>query len=144
MAETPATNAAAPNTPTEEAVKPPLPRWAYRIVNPVMATILRSPLHWLLSDALLLLSFRGHKSDKPYTIPVGYLQDGERLHLFCHAGWWRNLPGQPVTVRLRGGARRGDAMARRMGLLEYADPEATGPLPQRTKFFAITLDPPTG
>ena len=148
-----------------DAVRPPLPRWTYAIVNPVMGAILRSPLHRTLSGALLLLGFQGIESGKQYTIPVGYIQEGEHLYIFCHAGWWRNLPGQPVTVRLRGQerrgtarrleerreiaalvqkvlARRGDAMARRMGLFEYADPEATGSLPQRTKFFDITLDAP--
>ena len=165
MTALPGTHPTEPTRPAEEAVKPPLPKWAYAIVNPVMGAILRSPLHRLLSGALMLLSFRGIKSGKRYTIPVGYLQEGEHLYIFCHAGWWRNLPDRPVTVRLRGQerrgtarrledrreiaavvqqmlARRGDAMARRMGLLEYADPEAIGPLPQRTKFFDIALDTP--
>ncbi|MFN8514475.1 MAG: nitroreductase/quinone reductase family protein [Chloroflexia bacterium] len=165
MTASPDTRPTEPDRPAEEAVKPPLPKWAYSIVNPVMGAILRSPLHRLLSGALMLLSFRGVKSGKQYRIPVGYIQEGEHLFIFSHAAWWRNLPGQPVTVRLRGQerrgtarrledrreiaalvqkvlARRGDAMARRMGLLEYADPDATGPLPQRTRFFDIALDPP--
>jgi hypothetical protein len=165
MNQSPDARSDAPVPPSEEAVRPPLPKWAYAVVNPVMRAILQSPLHRLLSGALMLLSFRGQKSGKRYTIPVGYLQEGDRLYIFSHAGWWRNLPGQPVTARLRGRERRstarrledrreiaalvqqllkrrGDAMARRMGLLEYADPEATGPLPQRTKFFAVTLDAP--
>jgi hypothetical protein len=149
----------------DDAVKPPLPKWAYKVLNPAMGAILRSPLHRILSGALMLLSFRGIEIGRRYTIPVGYLQEGDRLYIFSHAGWWRNLPDQPVTVWLRGRdrrgtarrlddrreiaalvqkvlARRGDAMARRMGLLEYADPDATGPLPQRTKFFAITIETP--
>lgn len=149
--------------PAEDAIKPPLPKWAYAIVNPAMAAILRSPLHRPLSNALMLLTFHGRKSGKRYTIPVGYLEQGNRLYIFCHAGWWKNLPGQRVTVRLRGKdvpgiaqqledkqkiadivriaiARRGEAMAQRMGLLEYADAQRPGPLPKRTKFFEITLD----
>ena len=111
----------------------------------------------------MLLSFQGRKSGKRYTIPVGYLQQGQRLFIFSHAGWWQNLPGQPVTVRLRGRtlrgtvrrleapseiaamvhlaqAQRGAKMVERMGLLEYADANRSGPLPQRTKFFEIMLD----
>lgn len=153
--------------PGDDVVKPPLPRWAYRIVNPTMAAILRSPFHRLLSSALMLLSFRGRKSGKRYTIPVGYMQQGQHLYIFSHASWWKNLPGQPVTVRLRGRdvrgtvrrledpneiaamvhmaqAQRGAKMVERMGLMEYADANRSGPLPQRTKFFEITLDEVAG
>ena len=167
MAESPLTRTTEPAQPAEDAVRPPIPKWAYTIVNPAMAAILRSPLHRLLSSALMLLSFHGRKSGKRYTLPVGYLQRDDRLYIFCHAGWWKNLPGQRVTVRLRGEevrgtarrledrreiaevvemalARRGETAARRMGLLEYADPDRTGPLPQRTKFFEITLQEPAG
>ena len=138
--------------PSDDVVKPPIPKWAYKVVNPTMAAILRSPLHRLMSNSLMLLSF-----------PVGYIQKGSSLYIFSHAGWWKNLPGQRVTVRLRGKdvhgtarrledkheiaemvrtsiAQRGEAMAQRMGLLDYADPDRPGPLPQRTKFFEITLD----
>ncbi|MBA3948035.1 MAG: hypothetical protein H0X37_26240, partial [Herpetosiphonaceae bacterium] len=59
--------------PAEEVVKPPIPKWAYKIVNPMMTFILYTPLHRLLSNALMLLTFRGRKSGKRYTIPVGYM-----------------------------------------------------------------------
>ncbi len=151
----------------EDVVKPPIPKWMYRVVNPTMAAILRSPLHRLLSNALMLLSFRGVRSGKSYTIPVGYMQQGNRLYIFSHAKWWKNLPGQQVTLRLRGRnvhgtarrledpyeiaevvrmslVQRGEKMAQRMGLMEYADPDRSGPLPQRTKFFEIVLHEAVG
>ena len=151
----------------EDAVKPPLPKWAYGIVNPTMAALLRSPFHRLLSNSLMLLTFKGRRSGKTYTIPVGYIEQGNQLYIFSHAPWWRNLPGEQVTVLLRGKTRRGsvrrledkhevaamvrtsiaqrgETMAQRMGLMDYADPERPGPLPQRTKFFEITLDDATG
>lgn len=165
MAEPHVSHAPRQGQPQDDVVKPPIPKWAYTIVNPAMAVILRSPLHRLLSQALMLLTFHGRKSGKRYTIPVGYLQQENRLYIFSHSGWWRNLPGQQVTVRLRGKdvrgtvrrledkheiaavvrmsiAQRGDTMAQRMGLTEYADPERPDPLPQRTKFFEITLQEP--
>ena len=167
MAESRVPPATDPAPTAADAVQPLLPKWAYRIVNPAIAAILRSPWHRLLSHALMLLSFHGRRSGKRYTIPVGYLQQGKHLYLFAHAGWWKNLPGQPVTIRLRGKtvrglarqledreeiaavvrlalAQRGETMARRMGLLEYADPDRPGLLPPRTRFFAITLDEPAG
>lgn len=153
--------------PVDDMVKPPIPKWMYSFVNPAMAAVIRSPFHRIMSNALMLLSFQGRKSGKRYTIPVGYLQKGDRLYIFSHAGWWKNLLGQPVTVRLRGKnlrgtarrledpqeiaemvrtsiARRGEKMAQRMGLMEYADPQRTGPLPQRTKFFEIQLEETRG
>ncbi len=167
MAEQSEPQASRPAAPIEEQVKPPLPKWAYRILNPTMIAIMRSPLHGLLSGALMLLAFKGRKSGKRYTIPVGYMQENNRLYVFSHAPWWRNLPGQPVSVRLRGKelrgiarrledkheisllvrksvTKRGEAMAERMGLMEYADPDRPGPLPQRTKFFEITLEETAG
>jgi len=167
MADRHISQAAAQRQTDEDVVKPPIPRWMYKIVNPTMAAILRSPFHRLLSNNLMLLSFKGHKSGKRYTIPVGYQQKGDRLYVFSHAGWWKNLLGTAVAVRLRGKtmrgtarrledrqqiaelvrtmvAQRGEKMAARMGLMEYADPHRSGPLPQRTKFFEIQLDePPT-
>lgn len=93
-----------------QAPKPPLPKAAYRIVNPVMKALLRSPLHGLLSGSLMALTFEGHKSGKRYTIPVGYLQTDDKLYLFTHSNWWKNLRGgAPVTVRLRGQVMKGSA-----------------------------------
>jgi hypothetical protein len=150
--------------PPAEPVKPPLPRWAYGIVNPVMTFILRTPLHGLLSSSLMLLIFDGRKSGKRYVIPVGYQQNGKTLTLFSHAKWARNFEGgYPVAVRLRGELRqatarvvtdhgmmraaietmiaeRGDKMAAMMGFV------APGPdgaprlqLPRGTSFLAIEL-----
>lgn len=153
-----------PTLPLAEPVKPPLPRWAYGVVNPAMTFILRSPLHGLLSGSLMLLIFEGRKTGKRYTIPVGYQQSGNRLTLFSHAKWARNFAGgYPVAVRLRGELRqatarivtdhaqikgaiermigeRGDKMAAMMGFV------APGPngapqlqLPRGTSFLEIEL-----
>ena len=150
--------------PLAEPMKPPLPRWAYGVVNPAMTFILRSPLHGLLSKSLMLLMYDGRKSGKRYSIPVGYQQDGNRLTLFSHAKWAKNFAGgYPVAVRLRGEIRlatarlvtdhgvirgaiermireRGDKMATMMGFL------APGPdgaprmqLPSGTSFIEIEL-----
>ena len=163
MTQQPVSHSTSGSQTSDDVVKPPIPKWMYSFVNPTMAALLRSPLHRILSNALMLLSFQGIKSGKRYTIPVGYMQQGRHLYIFSHAKWWKNLPGQPVTLRLRGRdvrgtarrledrqeiaevvrmsvAQRGEKMADRMGLMEYADPNRSGPLPQRTKFFEITLD----
>jgi hypothetical protein len=92
--------------PLAEPVRPPMPRWSYGIVNPAMKVILNSPFHGLLSNNLMVLNFRGRKSGKPYSIPVGYTQEGNTLTLFSHAKWARNFEGgYPVLLRLRGERR---------------------------------------
>lgn len=88
---------------TREAPRPPAPKWTYKVINPVLAWVLRSPLHAPLSRVLMLLTFTGRRSGRPYTTPVGYHVDGAHLLVFTHSPWWRNLRGgAPVELRLRG------------------------------------------
>lgn len=72
-------------------------------VQSLLMGLLRSPLHGLLSNNLLLISFSGRKSGKRYEIPVAYVQDGPSLLIASRAGWWKNLSGgRPVELLLRG------------------------------------------
>jgi hypothetical protein len=83
-------------------------------LNPGISWILRSPLHFLLSPGLMLISVTGRRSGRRYTIPVGYQRDGDGLFVMVsHARrkqWWRNYrePG-PVELRLCGRELRGRA-----------------------------------
>ncbi|MBG0830121.1 nitroreductase family deazaflavin-dependent oxidoreductase [Planomonospora sp. ID67723] len=83
-----------------------------RLVNPVVRGLARSPLRFLLDDAVVLLTVRGRRSGREITVPAGYAeQDGELL-LVSRTGrrWWRNLlDGAPVRVLLRGREQRGTA-----------------------------------
>ena len=150
---------------TRDKLQRPLPKWVLRVLNPVIKALLGSPLHGLISHELMVLSFTGRKSGKQYAVPVGYLQRGNQLYFSCLAGWWQNLPGAPVTVRLRGRdrdgtparlvdpegitevvqmliAKRGERVAKRIGLLAArADAEA-GNLPRRPVFIQIDLEGP--
>lgn len=150
--------------PATDPVKPPLPRWAYGIVNPAMSFILRSPLHGALSGSLMLLIFEGRKTGTRYSIPVGYTQEGDTLTLFSHAKWAKNFAGgHPVAVRLRGELRRatasivtdhaviraaiermlserGEQMAAMMGFVAPGPDGATRlQLPRGTSFIRIEL-----
>lgn len=42
-----------------------------KVVNPIMKALLRSPLHRLVSNHLMLLAFEGRKTGKTYTVVVG-------------------------------------------------------------------------
>jgi deazaflavin-dependent oxidoreductase (nitroreductase family) len=83
------------------------------IANPIVCLILRSPLHGLFSAALLLITYRGRKSGKEYTLPVQYVQAGNTLYIVPgmpeRKTWWRNLKGGlPVQVTLRGQVLNGN------------------------------------
>ncbi|MFT4890861.1 MAG: hypothetical protein ACI9YT_001782 [Halobacteriales archaeon] len=82
---------------------PPVPDVAYEVINPAMEALLRSPLHGLVSDSLVLITFTGRKSGDEYTTPVGYWVKDGKVIVTTHSPWWRNLQGgQPVTLRLGG------------------------------------------
>lgn len=83
-----------------------------RVVNPLLALLLRSPLHRLVSDRLLLLTVTGRASGTEYTFPVLYERDGGTVRVTSYGTtWWKNLRdgGQEVTVHLEGERRRGHA-----------------------------------
>lgn len=81
-------------------------RTLYRLLNPVVRRVLRSPAHGLLGDGVVLLSFCGRKSGKRYAVPLGYVIEGKDIVCLTGKGWsnwWKNLVGgAPVVVRLRG------------------------------------------
>jgi F420H(2)-dependent quinone reductase len=80
----------------------PKPPPSMKAVNPFVRLLLRSPLHGMLSDTLLLLTYRGRKSGKRYTIPVAYSRAGDEVSVFTDHAWWKNLRGgAPVIVEIK-------------------------------------------
>jgi len=85
-------------------------------MNPIFRTILRSPLHWIFSSALLLITVTGRRTGRRYTIPVGYQRDGNQIVILVSQArrkqWWRNYR-EPARVELwlRGRAVEGRAVA---------------------------------
>ncbi|MBK9927423.1 MAG: nitroreductase family deazaflavin-dependent oxidoreductase [Anaerolineales bacterium] len=63
--------------------------------NDFMSWVLRSPLHGMLSDGIMLLTVTGRKTGKKYTTPVGYYHEGGYLWVITSRDrkWWRNLQG---------------------------------------------------
>jgi deazaflavin-dependent oxidoreductase (nitroreductase family) len=73
--------------------------------NPLMIWLLRSPLHGMVSQSMILLTVTGHKSGKAITTPTNYLRDGNTLWVISWRDrtWWRNLRGSAlVSVLLAG------------------------------------------
>lgn len=88
-----------------------------RTMNPVLRTILRSPVHRLASGPLALITYTGRKSRRQYTIPVLYRDKGDEITIAVgwpdRKVWWRNLTGGggPVSLVVRGEDVRGHAVA---------------------------------
>ncbi len=83
-----------------------------KIANPFVKIVLRSPLHKWMSAAVLLITYRGRKSGKEYTLPVQYVQDGNNIYIVPgypeKKTWWQNLKdGLDVRLLLKGQTRCG-------------------------------------
>jgi hypothetical protein len=83
-------------TDTEEL---PLRIHVLRRLNPVLACILKSPLHGLASRRLLLLSYRGRKSGKLFTIPLVYVRYAEQIYCVTrNTQWWKSAVSAPSVA----------------------------------------------
>ena len=84
--------------------RPPLPKWIFKVLNPLFIALLRSRWHSRMSGRLMLLTYAGRRTGRQYTTPIGYheLAPGELLS-FSFSRWWRYLRGgAPVRLLLRG------------------------------------------
>jgi hypothetical protein len=82
-----------------------LPEPFFAVINPIMAMLLRSPLHGFWSGSLMLITFTGRRSGRSFTTPVRYIcNDGIRLcFTSSEKQWWRNLRDDSlVTLRIAG------------------------------------------
>ena len=63
--------------------------------NDFMSWVLRSPLHGMLSDGIMLITVTGRKTGRTYTTPVGFYEAGGYLWVITSRdrSWWRNLQG---------------------------------------------------
>ena len=115
-----------------------------KIGNDLMKVILRSPLHSLLSQNTLIVAVTGLKTGHEFSLPVNYVQDGNRLYIIskrCRT-WWRNLRGgKPARIWLRGQEVEGIGMAEEDyrvvsdGLKRFFQIR-----PEYAKYFDVRLD----
>ena len=66
-----------------------------KILNPFMIWLLRSPLHFLVSRQIMLISVKGRKTGRLYTTPVDYGRDKDAVLAITSQSysWWKNLRG---------------------------------------------------
>jgi hypothetical protein len=80
------------------------------VTNVIVRLLLRSPFHFLLSDQLMLLTYRGRRSGKRYTHPVAYARSGDIVTVFTYRSWWKNVRGgAPVAMEIKRERRIGQA-----------------------------------
>lgn len=63
--------------------------------NDFMSWVLRSPLHGMLSNGMMLITITGRKTGRKYTTPVGYYRENGTLWVMTSRDrtWWKNLTG---------------------------------------------------
>ena len=74
----------------------------YRVLNPVIKAVLRSPLHRLGSKTIALLRFRGRISGREFVTPLSYVRNDQTLwFLSDHStNWWKNFREGDVPVSI--------------------------------------------
>ena len=115
----------------------------FKILNPVMKTILKSPVHKVVSEGILIITFTGIKSGKEYSTPISYFMENDTVYCFTHAQWWRNLAqGAEVKVRLKGQDTVGfaEVEAEDMAQKTSAMRKMIIAKPQEAGFYNVTFD----
>ncbi len=90
--------------------------WFMKVfVNPIMRLILKSPIHGIFSASVMVLTYRGRKSGREYSLPVEYAREGEVVTILPgipeKKTWWRNMRGgAAVEMVLRGERVKGTAV----------------------------------
>lgn len=93
-------------------VKIPTP--IFKLLNPLVIALLKSPLHSVMSKDVMLVTFTGRRSGRSYTTPVSYVREGQAVRCFTgsYTAWWRNLRGgADVSLHIRGTEQQGHAEA---------------------------------
>lgn len=112
--------------------------------NTLIAWLLRSPLHFLLSKNTLLLTVTGRKSGRQIVTPVNFVRQGTALWATStrQRTWWRNLlGGAACQVVLDGRSRAATGVA-------FTDPQAVADglrlyfqqAPGVARYFQVKLD----
>lgn len=74
-----------------------------RVVNPILAPLLRTPVGRRLGRRLAVVRYRGRRSGTAYQLVTQYARDGATVWIMPgnpqQKTWWRNLR-QPMTIEL--------------------------------------------
>ena len=121
-----------------------IPEPFFVILNPAMRGLLRSPIHWLLSGSVMLITFVGRKSGQTFSTPVRYIRHEGAIRCFTASTnkWWRNIRGgADVTLLVQGKSDRYHAMATesQAGLIRAALVLLFEEFPQDAPYYAVSI-----
>ncbi|HTO45546.1 MAG TPA: nitroreductase/quinone reductase family protein [Burkholderiales bacterium] len=121
-----------------------IPEAFFVVINPAVRFLLRSPIHWLWSGSLMLITFTGRRTGKAYTTPVRYLESGDAVWVFTglETRWWKNLGGgATVSLRIRGEENlyRTEVVADAPDKIRSALGEFLAHFPQDVPYYEIAL-----
>ncbi len=120
--------------------------------NRVAMTMLRSPLHRMLSGSLMVLTYEGRRSRRRYELPLQYVRHGDGVAVWAGNAdaktWWRNF-AEPAAVEvvLGGRTRHGkahlvdDVATRRELLAAYVERYPATTPGGRPRFFGARWRP---
>ena len=94
--------------------------------NDFMSWVLRSPLHGMLSNSMMLITVKGRKTGKEYTLPVSYYRQNGNLWVLTNRDrtWWKNVQdGAEVSLLLK-----------RQPVSAFAEPELENQSVEQTTF----------
>jgi hypothetical protein len=100
-----------------------------KTANAFVSGALRSPLHRVLSSALILIRYRGRRTGREFTSPTQYVEHGNIVIILVvrpdTKTWWRNFHEvHPIDILLRGSWRPMTARA----VIGADQPQAVAPL----------------
>lgn len=108
----------------------------YRLINPTVKRLLRSPFHGVISQNTLLVEFTGRKSGRALSTPISYHISNGCAHCLTSKSyrWWQNLmTGHPVHITI-GGERMATSP------IVEAEDQAKIVVAQRAFFKAVPRD----
>jgi hypothetical protein len=110
-------------------------------VNRIVLTLLRSPMHGLVSRGLCELRYRAPRSGRLVCLPVGYAADGERIVVLAGFAadkrWWRAF-ARPYPLEIR----RGGTLRRAVGhVVRPDDPAAVAAAAAYRVNHRVTIHP---
>ncbi|HET6530353.1 MAG TPA: hypothetical protein VFH03_07000 [Actinoplanes sp.] len=82
------------------------PQRLITLMNPLVRTLLRSPLHRAVDNTLLALHIVGRRTRRRYDIPVGFMDLGGGLVVVTQHRWRANLRGGADIEVTHAGSRR--------------------------------------
>ena len=115
-------------------------------LNPVMRSLLRSPLHGITSHNIGIVHFSGRKSGRKLSTPLSYTQDGDIVRLLSNRNtqWWLNFRGEGIAVEMEIARKcypgtavllEGDSEALRKGVRRFIHA-----LPRDATVYGLALD----